>query len=551
MSEACQHRDQYRDNELGIVVCQLCGIVLSENDMVHDPTTTSAAYNASVNATSRSTTAAAMANTGSAIGLYHPLTSQGLIRPRANPGFANAQAKRIKLSEPENPELAIISAPTQVQDGRITAIEGGELEEENFQSYGYKSSFAGSNLAPKNTKERTNKKAADLSSKLYQYSSVLGMKSELAQIRYRLSLALQLGRFRLGQAAELVLGSCLYIQARMDKKPITLRDIADLIEQDVFVLGATYSRVKILLQIELPEMDPVLFLKKAAETLLGSDPNRPAVLESASKLLHLAKDEALFAGLKTNYVVEAALIMMTQVHSRVKVGDNPQLKQMPSGQQRCIRKLIVDLKTCLLQKSNVLPWAADINDRNLFEHIPDILKSFWVIKARDREKRRLKASQDQEAYTAPFNNISKDLIGPRIFKKEHGKRITWEQKIDRADHNLRMLGRPEGIISSDLDQMELLKEDETVLQDLLLLGMTVVELKQHSPLDLTGLQELLQHRKREVRDQSRQRASNELDAEELIPEDLPEDDLHHYLLTTAEVAEKAKIYERLDQKKKA
>lgn len=337
----------------------------------------------------------------------------------------------------------------------------------------------------------------------------------------------------------------------MDKKPITLRDIADLIEQDVFVLGATYSRVKILLQIELPEMDPVLFLKKAAETLLGSDPNRPAVLESASKLLHLAKDEALFAGLKTNYVVEAALIMMTQVHSRVKVGDNPQLKQMPSGQQRCIRKLIVDLKTCLLQKSNVLPWAADINDRNLFEHIPDILKSFWVIKARDREKQRLKASQDQEAYTAPFNNISKDLIGPRIFKKEHGKRITWEQKIDRADHNLRMLGRPEGIISSDLDQMELLKEDETVLQDLLLLGMTVVELKQHSPLDLTGLQELLQHRKREVRDQSRQRASNELDAEELIPEDLPEDDLHHYLLTTAEVAEKAKIYERLDQKKKA
>ena len=66
----------------------------------------------------------------------------------------------------------------------------------------------------------------EISSKVNQFTARLGLKNSKDQVIFLFKTAMEKGKWRYGEVSHLVLSCCLYIQARIDKKPVSLSHIA-------------------------------------------------------------------------------------------------------------------------------------------------------------------------------------------------------------------------------------------------------------------------------------------------------------------------------------
>jgi len=70
-----------------------------------------------------------------------------------------------------------------------------------------------------------------VNSKIANFPGLLGMKASRDQIRHLFIRAMEAGKWRYGRSAEMVLGGCLYLQARSESKPVTLVTVAVRLQQ--------------------------------------------------------------------------------------------------------------------------------------------------------------------------------------------------------------------------------------------------------------------------------------------------------------------------------
>ncbi|KAL0243037.1 hypothetical protein GEMRC1_005600 [Eukaryota sp. GEM-RC1] len=125
-------------------------------------------------------------------------------------------------------------------------------------------------------------------------------------------LALQHG-FTRGRNSELVCASCLYAVCRREKLPVMLIDLSESIKCNLYTLGHTYLRLVGTLHLELPLVDPSLYIHRFAHKLeLGKKEH--IVAQTALQIVKRMKRDWLHIGRRPSGLCGAALVLSARMY---------------------------------------------------------------------------------------------------------------------------------------------------------------------------------------------------------------------------------------------
>ncbi|CAL4171543.1 unnamed protein product, partial [Meganyctiphanes norvegica] len=128
---------------------------------------------------------------------------------------------------------------------------------------------------------------------------------------FKLSLSKGLTR---GRKSNHVIGACVYITCRTEATPHMLIDVSDAIQCDVYELGRTYLRLSTALCINIPAMDPCLYIWRFAHKLQFND-DTYKVSETALRLVKRMKRDWMHVGRRPSGVCGAALVIAARLHN--------------------------------------------------------------------------------------------------------------------------------------------------------------------------------------------------------------------------------------------
>ena len=112
---------------------------------------------------------------------------------------------------------------------------------------------------------------------------------------------------------EPLLAACLYIVCRREKSHHLLIDFAERLRTNVYVLGATYVKFVRLLNLELPVIDPSLYIHRFAQQLdLGDETN--AVANTALRLVARMRRDWIQTGRRPAGICGACLLVAARGH---------------------------------------------------------------------------------------------------------------------------------------------------------------------------------------------------------------------------------------------
>ncbi|SPJ12861.1 transcription factor IIIb subunit, putative [Plasmodium sp. DRC-Itaito] len=119
--------------------------------------------------------------------------------------------------------------------------------------------------------------------------------------------------FTMGRNNSYVAASCLYTICRREKSPIMLIDFSDILQTPVKPLGKTFLKLLRLLHINVPNIDPSLFLERFAHKLnLKNDIYK--VTYTGIKLIQAMTRDWISTGRRPTGLCGAALLISTRMH---------------------------------------------------------------------------------------------------------------------------------------------------------------------------------------------------------------------------------------------
>ncbi|XP_015121966.1 transcription factor IIIB 90 kDa subunit [Diachasma alloeum] len=107
--------------------------------------------------------------------------------------------------------------------------------------------------------------------------------------------------------------ACVYITCRTEETPHLLIDISDILQIDVHELGRTYLKFTNALCINIPSMDPCLFIMKYALKLEFGDKTNE-VSNTAQRLLQRMMRDSIHSGRRPSGLCGAALLIASRLH---------------------------------------------------------------------------------------------------------------------------------------------------------------------------------------------------------------------------------------------
>ena len=127
-----------------------------------------------------------------------------------------------------------------------------------------------------------------------------------------------------GRRTRYVAAACMYVACRKSKTPHLLLDLADALQVNLYMLGATLLKLLRLLHITLPIVDPSLYIHRFAAQL-QLQPNQP--LHAASTASQSSLQKELSRGSASTHMVAMTALRLV---SRMK-RDWLQVGRRPSG----------------------------------------------------------------------------------------------------------------------------------------------------------------------------------------------------------------------------
>ena len=100
------------------------------------------------------------------------------------------------------------------------------------------------------------------------------------------------GRWGDGDWTVLLVGACVYCAARQNQLPITMRDVAEACQLDVFALGRVFNKLKRIHDVRLPPVDPKAFVARAAAAVPEEAYHHARAEWTTQKHTHLASDHS-------------------------------------------------------------------------------------------------------------------------------------------------------------------------------------------------------------------------------------------------------------------
>ena len=133
---------------------------------------------------------------------------------------------------------------------------------------------------------------------------------DMAFYFFKLALAKHLTR---GRKSTHVIAACLYITCRTEGTSHMLIDFSDVLQVDVYELGRTYLRLSQALCINIPAMDPCLYVMRFAHKLEFADKTHEVSM-TALRLVSRMKKDWIHFGRRPSGLCGAALLIAARLH---------------------------------------------------------------------------------------------------------------------------------------------------------------------------------------------------------------------------------------------
>ncbi|KAG1077350.1 hypothetical protein G6F42_024900 [Rhizopus arrhizus] len=133
---------------------------------------------------------------------------------------------------------------------------------------------------------------------------------EAAQRYYNLAVV---NRFTRGRRSDHVAAVCLYAVCRTEKSSHMLIDFSDILQVNVFTLGATFLKLCRVLNLSLPHVDPSIYISRFAVALDFGDYTQ-RVAQDAVRLTQRMDRDWITSGRRPAGVCGACLLMAARMN---------------------------------------------------------------------------------------------------------------------------------------------------------------------------------------------------------------------------------------------
>lgn len=196
-----------------------------------------------------------------------------------------------------------------IKDGQYSSY--GRLGGDLVHEYGFKS----------DSHEKTLEKGREEIEIIAESLSVSG-REDSVNAGHRLYIIAVERNFTRGRRTKQVAAACLYIVCRQEQKPFLLIDFSDVLQINVYVLGAVFLQLCKLLRLEQhpiiqKPVDPSLFIHRFADRLVGRATTRKqfhSIANTALRILASMKRDWMQTGRKPSGVCGAALYISALSH---------------------------------------------------------------------------------------------------------------------------------------------------------------------------------------------------------------------------------------------
>ncbi|PXF46731.1 Transcription factor IIIB 90 kDa subunit [Gracilariopsis chorda] len=149
--------------------------------------------------------------------------------------------------------------------------------------------------------------------KLRQLVSALKLHQRHTEAAERLFRLAAERNFHRGRRLANVCCACLYAVCRIEKTPHMLLDFADVLETNVYLLGHTFLKFSQVVALNLPVIDPSLYIHRFASKLEFGDKTN-AVAMTALRILARMQRDWLSHGRRPSSLCGAALMCAAGMH---------------------------------------------------------------------------------------------------------------------------------------------------------------------------------------------------------------------------------------------
>ena len=119
--------------------------------------------------------------------------------------------------------------------------------------------------------------------------------------------------FTRGRKSQNVVAACLYIVCRSEKTPHMLLDFSDILKTNVYELGNTFLRLVRLLNLDLPLIDPSLYISRFASRLEFGEKTQ-SIAKTSLRLVARMKRDWMVTGRRPAGICGACLYIAARMH---------------------------------------------------------------------------------------------------------------------------------------------------------------------------------------------------------------------------------------------
>ncbi|KAI8324021.1 BRF1-domain-containing protein [Martensiomyces pterosporus] len=150
--------------------------------------------------------------------------------------------------------------------------------------------------------------------RIQRLATALGLSEHYIDSAQRyFTLALNLN-FTRGRRSTNVSAACLYVVCRMEKNSQMLIDFSDVLQVSVFKLGATFAKLVNVLNLQLPIVDPSLYISRFASMLEFGDKTQQVCLD-AIRLVQRMDRDWIRTGRRPAGICGACLLIAARMHN--------------------------------------------------------------------------------------------------------------------------------------------------------------------------------------------------------------------------------------------
>ncbi|CDW72004.1 transcription factor iiib 90 kda subunit [Stylonychia lemnae] len=145
-------------------------------------------------------------------------------------------------------------------------------------------------------------------------ASQLGMSQYIVEAGQRFFKLAYEKNFIQGRNTRHVAAVCLYIACRKEKTPHLLIDFSDVLQTNVYILGSVYLKLVQRLFLEVPLIDPSIFIHRFCSKLEFEGKSHQVAL-TALRLLQTMKRAWITTGRRPNGLCGAAILIAARYHN--------------------------------------------------------------------------------------------------------------------------------------------------------------------------------------------------------------------------------------------